>query len=340
MFIISTKIKTICQVAVFCVLLLLLTIPGWISSNVVDSFGKNSTTKGSFVVDSVSPESLIDPVSLQTNETVDDNNNKTIKVLTSFFPIYEFVNEIGRDKVEVTTLIPIGIEPHNYEPTIQQIQQAEDADIVFFNGLNFEGSWINRINNKNLVNTSKGLNITKENMTTANPHIWLDPILAKNQVKNIEDALIKIDPANKEYYQKNATNFTRTLDSLDALIRSTLQTCEKKDFIAFHDAFSYFANRYGLNQHSITGVSPEGEILPQRIQEIIEIARDLGINVIYSEELVDPRFAEVIAQEISQGKVLTLSPIEGVDKNEQEAGVGYIDKMKENLNNLKGLKCQ
>jgi zinc transport system substrate-binding protein len=341
MFIIPNKIKTLCQVAVFCVLLLLLTIPGWTISNVMDSFGKNSTTNGSFVVDGVSTEPSIDPVSLQTNETVNDNTKKTIKVLASFFPIYEFVNEIGGDKVDVTTLIPIGVEPHEYEPTIQQIQQAESADIVFFNGLNFEGSWINRINNENLVDTSKGLNITKENMTTANPHIWLDPILVKNQVKNIEDALIKIDPTNKEYYQKNAINFTGTLDSLDALIRSTLQTCEKKDFIAFHDAFSYFAKRYGLIQHSITGVSPEGDILPQRIQEIIEIARDLGINVIYSEELVDPRFAEVIAQEIPEGKVLILSPIEGVDKEEQETGVGYVDKMKENLNNLKiGLKCQ
>jgi zinc transport system substrate-binding protein len=314
MLIISNKIKTICQVTAFCVLLLLI-IPGWISSsNVVDSFGRSSTTNGSFVVDGVSTEPTIAP-----NEIVVDNN-KTIKVLASFFPIYEFVNEIGGDKVEVATLIPIGIEPHDYEPTIQQIQQAEDADIVFFNGLNFESSWINRINNKNLVDTSKGLNITKGNMTTVNPHIWLDPILVKDQVKNIEDALIKIDPANKEYYQKNAMNFTVALDSLDALIRSTLQSCEKKDFIAFHDAFSYFAKRYGLNQHSITGVSPEGDILPQRIQEIIEIARDLGINVIYSEELVDPRFAEVIAQEIPQGKVLILSPIEGVDKEEQEAG--------------------
>jgi zinc transport system substrate-binding protein len=330
-----------CQVTVFCVLLLL-TIPGWTISNVVDSFDKNSITNESFVVHGVSTESSIDSISLQNNETVvDDNKKKTIKVLASFFPIYEFVNEVGRDKVEVTTLIPIGVEPHDYEPTIQQIQQAENADIIFSNGLNFEGSWINRINNKNLVDTSKGLNITKENTTMVNPHIWLDPILVKNQLKNIEDALIKIDPANKEYYQKNAINYTEILDSLDALIRSTLQTCEKKDFIAFHDAFSYFANRYGLNQHSITGVSPEGEILPQRIQEIIEIARDLGINVIYSEELVDPRFAEVIAQEIPEGKVLILSPIEGVEKEEQKTGIGYIDKMKENLNNLKiGLKCQ
>jgi zinc transport system substrate-binding protein len=91
---------------------------------------------------------------------------------------------------------------------------------------------------------------------------------------------------------------------------------------------------------AIQGISPEGEVLPQRIVEIIELAKYLGINVVYSEELVDPRLAEIIAQEIPNGKVLLLSPIEGIEKKEQDAGVGYIDKMEENFNNLKeGLKC-
>ena len=263
-----------------------------------------------------------------------------LNIVASFYPIFEFVKQVGGDRVAVTSLIPVGVEPHDFGPTIQQIQNAESADIVFFNGLGFESSWINKINNDNLVDTSLGANTTKTG-NTIDPHIWLDPILVKQQVKNIEDALIKLDPANKEYYQNNANNFTRSLDSLDTLIRSTLQTCDKKDFIAFHDAFSYFANRYGLKQHSIQGVSPEGEVLPQRIQEIVELAKNLGINVVYSEELVDPRFAEVIAGEIPNGRVLTLSPIEGIDTEEQAAGIGYLDKMRENIANLKiGLKCQ
>jgi zinc transport system substrate-binding protein len=205
--------------------------------------------------------------------------------------------------------------------------------------MGFESSWLDEINNDNSIDTSMGTNIT-ETGNVINPHIWLDPILVKSQVKNIKDALMKLDPTNKEYYGNNAVNFTNKLDSLDALIRTTVQTCDKKDFIAFHDAFSYFANRYGLNQHSIQGVSPEGEVLPQRIQEIAELARDLGINIIYSEELVDPRFAEVIAQEIPNGRVLVLSPIEGIDSGEQVAGIGYLDKMRENLVNLKtSLQC-
>jgi zinc transport system substrate-binding protein len=273
------------------------------------------------------------------SNTTSSEDSSILNIVASFYPIYEFVKQVGGDKVSVSSLIPVGVEPHDFEPTIQQIQNAERADILFFNGLGFESTWLNRIQNDNLVDTSTGTNIT-ETGNVINPHIWLDPILAKNQVKNIKDALIKLDPTNKEYYENNAVNFIKELDSLDALIRTTVQTCDKKDFIAFHNAFSYFANRYGLKQHSIQGVSPEGEVLPQRIQEIVELAKDLGINIVYSEELVDPRFAEVIAQEIPNGRVLILSPIEGIDSEEQAAGIGYLDKMRENIANLKiGLKC-
>jgi zinc transport system substrate-binding protein len=96
-----------------------------------------------------------------------------------------------------------------------------------------------------------------------------------------------------------------------------------------------------LTQHSIQGLSPEAEILPQRLQQIAALARDMGLDTIYSGELVDPRFANVIAQEIPNGKVLVLSPIEGANKEEQNAGISYLDKMNENIENLRlGLKCK
>jgi zinc transport system substrate-binding protein len=174
-----------------------------------------------------------------------------------------------------------------------------------------------------------------------NPHIWLDPMLAKHQIDKIRNVMARSDPANADYYNQNADRFSAELDSLDAFIRSELADCDKSDFIAFHDAFIYFSERYGLRQHSIHGVSPEGEILPQTIQQIIELANGLDINVIYSEDLVDSRLADTIANEIPNGKVLVLSPIEGVDKEEQTAGIGYIDKMKQNIASLKeGLECR
>jgi zinc transport system substrate-binding protein len=86
---------------------------------------------------------------------------------------------------------------------------------------------------------------------------------------------------------------------------------------------------------------PEGEVPPQRLQEIVDLAKELKIDTIYSEELVDPRLAEAIAEEIPGGRVLVLSPIEGLEKEEQAAGLGYIDKMEQNLDNLKaGLDCR
>lgn len=268
-----------------------------------------------------------------------------IKVVASFYPVYEFVKEIGGNKVDVTSLIPIGVEPHDYEPTIQQIQNAETADLVVYNGAGLE-KWIDKINAKFKVEASQGLNLLMSNDTgnsgTYDLHVWLDPILAEMEVENIRDALVKIDPANTQYYKANADRFIGKLNDLDYRIKTELATCNKKDFIAFHNAFTYFANRYGLNQHSVhQGLTPEGEVLPQRLQGVIELARDLGLHIVYSEDLVDPRSSEVIAQEIPNGKVLILSPIEGINSEEQRAGIGYLDKMNENVENLKiGLECQ
>ena len=263
-----------------------------------------------------------------------------VKVLASFYPIYEFVKEIGKDRVEAESLIPVGIEPHDFEPTVQHIQNAENADLIVYNGGGFEGLWPDRINNENKLDLAKALNLTR-NGDTIDPHIWLDPILVKEQIGIIRDELIKVDSANANYYKQNAQNLTSELDTLDSYIKQAFSSCQKKDFIAFHNAFSYFTDRYGLTPHSISEtLAPEGEVLPQRIPQIIQLAQQLGISTIYAEDLIDPRSAQVIAQEIPGGKVLTLSPIEGITEEEQNKGIGYMDKMKQNVDNLKiGLEC-
>lgn len=130
---------------------------------------------------------------------------------------------------------------------------------------------------------------------------------------------------------------------MDTAIRGNLSSsnCAKRDFIAFHNAFSYFAKEYGLNQHSIQGLTPEGEILPQRLVEVVQLANKIGINVIYSEDLVDPRSAQAIAAEIPNGKVMVLSPIEGIKSQEQQQGIDYLTKMYQDLSALKrGLQCK
>jgi zinc transport system substrate-binding protein len=297
-----------------------------------------------------------------------------LEVIASFFPLYDFARHVGGDRAEVSSLVPVGIEPHDWEPTAQNIVDLQNADMFIFNGAGFEGEWIAQVETNLKVDTSTGIELlevgqsdehnrggeggeahqeeqlgqdntlTSTTTTAVDPHIWLDPVLAKHQVEVIRDAFIQLDPQSASYYRDNAARYISELESLDASIKSELlsSNCSLNDFIAFHDAFGYFANRYNLTQHSIQGISPEGgEILPQRIIQIKDLAIQLGIDTIYSEDLVDPRLATVIANEIPNGRVLTLSPIEGVEQEELDQGIGYIQKMRENIENLKvGLKCQ
>jgi zinc transport system substrate-binding protein len=274
-------------------------------------------------------------------------NTPKINVVASFFPVYEFVRKVGGDKVDASVLAPIGTEPHDFDPTIQQIQSVESSAILIYNGAGMEGAWINKVNPKFAIDTSKGMHLLTNNdpqtHAPTDPHIWLDPILAIQQVENIRDGLSKVDFGNAAYYGQNAQKFIGQLKSLDASIRGNISSsnCANMDFITFHNAFSYFAKEYGLNQHSIQGLTPEGEVLPQRLVQVIQLAKNLGINIIYSEDLVDPRSSQTIADEIPNGKVIVLSPIEGINKQEQQKGVGYLEKMYENLAALKeGLKCK
>jgi zinc transport system substrate-binding protein len=254
-------------------------------------------------------------------------NTPKIRFVASFFPVYKFVRQVGGDKVDVSVLIPVGVEPHDFEPTIQQIQSVESPAILVYNGAGMEGAWINKVNPKFAIDTSKGLNILRSNdlqvHAPTNLHIWLDPILAIQQVENIRDGLSKVDPNNAAYYDQNAQKFIGRIKSLDTSIRGNLSrsNCAKRDFITFHDAFSYFAKQHGLNQHSIQGLTPEGEILPQRLVQVVRLAKNLGINIIYSEDLVDPSSSQTIADEIPNGKVMILSTIEGINKQKQQKGL-------------------
>ncbi len=309
-------------------MLIVLTLSIILVSNAGSSFSINSTNKS--IANS------------------DANNTSKIKVETSFYPIYEFVKQVGGDKIDASVLVPVGGEPHDFDPTIQQIQDVESAALLVYNGAGMEAAWINKVNPKFAIDSSKGLQLLSSNdpkiHTPTDPHIWLDPLLAVHQVENIRDGLINVDPENAIYYRNNAQSFIGQLKSLDTAIRDNLSSsnCAKRDFIAFHNPFSYFANEYGLKQHSIhEGLTPEGEILPQRLVEVVQLARNLGINIIYSEDLIDPRSAQAIADEIPNGKVVALSPIEGIKSQEQQHGIGYLAKMYQDLSDLKeGLQCR
>ena len=172
------------------------------------------------------------------------------------------------------------------------------------------------------------------------PHIWLDPILVKQQVNNIRDGLIQADPQNRKHYEQNALEYNENLDALDMKIQSSLSSCDKDTFVPFHNAFSYLGDRYGLKVMALGGVAPDSEASAAEIAEFVDFVRDNDIKVIFSEELVDPRLAQVIADEAG-AEVLLFSPVEALAEDEIGQNVTYFDKMEQNLNSLKvALECQ
>jgi zinc transport system substrate-binding protein len=289
------------------------------------------------------------------NSEISTTKNSKLQVITSATFLYEFSQNIGKEMIDVTLLVPMGADPHDWEPTIRDREKLQKADVIIVNGIGYE-HWLDSFDSNDnqgiLVDTSNGISTldsekhddhTKEddhdgheedkhNHGELDPHIWLNPVYAQLQVKNIANALSNSDPTNKNYYQSNAAIYNKELDLLDSKIRTELSGC-KTDFITFHNAFSYFSEEYGLTQHTIISSNDShGEVTPQTLENIISLARELNIKVIFAEESTSTKTSQVIADEIG-GKVLVLSPLEIVSDE------SYVEKMIQNLDNLKDALC-
>jgi len=283
-----------------------------------------------------------------TNQQFTNNDNSKLQAVSSFNPLYEFSQIVGGEKIDVTLLVPVGVEPHDWEPTIKDVQRMQKSDLIVINGIGFE-SWVDDLIENDyqgiIVNTSNGIELNsseeeheeegqedEHGHLEGDPHIWLNPLYAKIQVQNIANAFANSDSTNSEFYLANAEKYNKKLDLLDSKIRTELSGC-KHDFIAFHDAFSYFADEYDLNQHTIVATTnSHGEVTAKTLENVISTARELNIKVIFSEETVNAKTSQIIANEIG-GKVLVLSPLEIVSED------NYISKMTQNLENLKEALC-
>ena len=290
------------------------------------------------------------------NSEISITENSKLQIITSATFLNEFSQNIGKEMIDVTLLVPMGADPHDWEPTIRDREKLQKADVIIVNGIGYEhwiGSFDSNDNQGILVDTSNGISTLdsekhddhakeddhdgheeedKNNHEDLDPHIWLNPVYAQLQVKNIANALSNSDPTNKNYYQSNAAIYNKELDLLDSKIRTELSGC-KTDFITFHNAFSYFSEEYGLTQHTIISSNDShGEVTPQTLENIISLARELNIKVIFAEESTSTKTSQVIADEIG-GKVLVLSPLEIVSDET------YVEKMTQNLQSLKDALC-
>jgi zinc transport system substrate-binding protein len=274
-----------------------------------------------------------------------------LKVCASFYPMYDFTQKIGGDKVEVTDMVPAGMEPHDWEPTPTDIIGLEKADVFVYNGAGME-HWVKDVlaslGNKDLVavEASNGVELMEghEEEEAAeptgepeglgyDPHVWLSPMNAKIEMANIRDALKKADPEEAAYFEANYEKWANELDTLDKEFQDTLSPLPGKDIIVAHQAFGYLCAAYGLNQVAIEGLSPDSEPDPARVAQVIDFSKEHAVKVIFFEELVSPKVAETIAKAIG-AKTEVLNPLEGLSDEEIAGGADYFSIMRQNLKTL------
>ncbi|WP_283609084.1 metal ABC transporter substrate-binding protein [Faecalispora anaeroviscerum] len=279
------------------------------------------------------------------------NEGKKLLVYTSFYTMYDFAEKIGGDKVTVTNLVPPGTEPHDWEPQPNDIVGLEKANVFIYNGAGME-HWVNSvldsIQNKKLVavEASSGISLLEgtgehegeeshaaesaEEVSSTDPHVWLNPENAKKEMENIKNAFVQADPANKETYEANYSTYAAKADELDSQFKKMTSELKNKDLIVAHQAFGYLCSAYGLNQVAIEGLSPDSEPDAARMSEIIQFAKEHKITTIFFEEMVNPKVAETIAQ-ATGAKTAVLDPIEGLSDENKAKGLDYFSIMEKNI---------
>jgi len=271
------------------------------------------------------------------------------KVVTTFLPIYLFTKAVAGNVADVEILVPPGTEVHEYQATPQNVKAIATANVLVKNGLGLEEfleSTVKNAQNPKLaeIDASKGIKPLNEispvvkttqeekdhdhEHAQGNPHVWLDPVLAKQQVTNIRDGLIAADPANKATYEANAAAYIKELESLNSEFQQTLQKTPSCTFITFHDAFPYLAKRYNLKQVAVVQI-PEDKLSPTDVQNAVNAVKKYKVKALFSEPGVDNKLLSSLSKDLN----LTLRPLDSLETGETDPQ-HYFKAMKANLQTL------
>jgi zinc transport system substrate-binding protein len=225
------------------------------------------------------------------------SKEEKIGVVVSILPLAEFVEQVGKDKVEVTVIVPPGADPHLFELTPVQLKKISQAQLYVEvgSGLNFELTWMDKIKliYKDMLICNSSIGIT---LVDKDPHIWLSPRNAKTMVENISEALIKIDPLSQKYFKKNSIEYINKLDILDKEIKARLEGVKNRRFISYHPAWGYFAKEYDLIQIAIENEGKEPSAAS--LAHIIDQTRAFNISIILVSPQYNMKSAEVVAKEV------------------------------------------
>jgi zinc transport system substrate-binding protein len=280
------------------------------------------------------------------NQSKIKTGSDKLQVTASFYPLYFFASQIGGDKVQVNNITPAGSEPHDYDPSTQDIARIENGNMLILNG--GVEAWGDKIKDNlkdkdvKIIVVGDGLltkELREEGENMKDPHVWLNPQLARQEAAKITEGFIAIDPVNGDYYKGNEKKLDAKLNKLDSDYKAGLANCQSKDIITSHVAFAYLAEQYGLNQVAISGISPDEEPSAQQLAGVADFAKKNNVKYIFFESLVSPKLSETIADEVG-AKSLVLDPIEGLSDDDIKQGKNYFTVMEANLKNLQtALSC-
>lgn len=286
-------------------------------------------------------------------------SEKKVKVVATLYPQYDFVKQIGGDKVDVTLLLTPGTETHTYEPTPQDIININKSDIFIYTGKYME-PWAGKIassidSNTKILDASKNINLINEESFESkhgikddgeeeesghhheyDPHIWLNPQNAIGMVQNITEELCNVDPQNTQYYKDNSVKYINELNKLDVDISNTIKTANKNK-IAFGGAFAYayFIERYNLDfvsAYDSCGENSKPSV--SKIKQVVDYMKQNNMHVIFYQELSSGKIADTISNETGATK-LVFHTIHNASQQEINNGETYISLMRKNLENLK-----
>jgi zinc transport system substrate-binding protein len=261
-----------------------------------------------------------------------------LKVVAGFYPLAEAATKVGRALVDVQNLTPPGVEPHDLELTPGEIADIQSADVVLYLSHGFAPAVEQAVADAQgtTVDLLEGMPLKPgepEEGSVSDPHVWLDPVLYQQLVDRTEQALAQASPADAATFESNATGFKAELSGLDDEYRSGLTGCARDVIVTSHAAFGYLSARYGLTQEPISGISPDAEPSPDRLAELTELVRREGVTTIFTEELVSPKVADTLANEVGVATAV-LNPLEGLTGQELAAGHDYVSVMRINLDTL------
>lgn len=280
-------------------------------------------------------------------ETTDAAEDK-LQVVTTYSIIYDIVENVGGDRVEIHSLAPIGSNPHEYEPLPLDVQKTTDADAVFYNGLNLEegNSWFENLmgtagkagDDAPVFRLSQGIEpmflTTEGKEGEEDPHAWLDIRNGIQYAENAKDALIEIDPDHAEEYEKNAESYITELEALHqkALDRYSEIPEEERILVTSEGAFKYFSQAYDLTAEYIWEINQENQGTPNQITRILDIIEERDIQGLFLETSIDPRSMEMVSRETGReikGKVFT----DSIGKPGED-GDSYLKMMEWNIDTI------